>query len=152
MDESSEEWHMVIGHYITSFSFIEKLVYELIDSLPSGNAYKHARSFKDFNDRARFLQVSALAAGWEERENIVRSLEAAISLSKIRNQLAHNPMYLDLVMDDEGNIDIVSPKIIKAKSGGHLSEITFEFIAKSAGKVQKCAGDLLHSLEAIKNA
>lgn len=152
MEESSEEWHMVIGHYITSFSFIEKLVYELIDLLPSGTVYKHARSLKDFNDRARFLQISALAVGWGNGEDIARSLEDAIALSKIRNQLAHNPMYLDLVMDEEGNIDIASPKMIKAKSGGHLSEITFEYISRSAGKVQKCAGDLLRAIEAIQNA
>jgi hypothetical protein len=152
MDESSEEWSMAIGHYITSFSFIEKLVYEFIELLPPESFYKHVRSLKDFRDRARFLQVSALAVGWDEGENIVRSLEEAIGLSKIRNNLAHNPIYLDLLMDDEGNIKIGSPKIIKAKSGGHISEVTFEYISKSSGKVQKCAGDLLRSLEAIKNA
>jgi hypothetical protein len=93
-----------------------------------------------------------LAAGWEKGDELAQSLEKAIDLSKLRNQLAHNPMYLDLLMDDEGNIEIGGPKIVKSKSGGHISEITFDYISKSLGKVQKCAGDILHCLEAIQGA
>ena len=124
----SDDWVEAIGRYITGFAHVELLVYELYDLLPIDPLSKHGRNHRDYSDRVRLLQALLRSVSWSQCDKLEEYLEITLELSSLRNQIAHNPMFIEVWLDDAQENVRVNPVITDAKKGHNLEHITLEML------------------------
>lgn len=124
----SDDWVGTIGRYITAFAYVELLVYELYDLLPDDRVTKHGREHRDYRDRARLLQALMRSVSWSQGEVIDQLLEKTLEFSSLRNQIAHNPMFIEVWLDGSQDYVKVNPVITDARKGHNLEHITLRLL------------------------
>jgi hypothetical protein len=100
-----EDWAHALGSFITTFAYIERLVYELFDFFGSDEVARHGRKLRDYKDRARFLQALLRSSGLKSKDKLQELLEQTMQFSTLRNQLAHNPTFYDIYVNDETDVN-----------------------------------------------
>tara|TARA_R110001592_G_scaffold10110_2_gene52744 strand:+ start:6808 stop:7275 length:468 start_codon:yes stop_codon:yes gene_type:complete len=134
-DDPLESWSLVIGQYITQFALIEQAVYKALTLLPQDRLTKHACQLRDYHDRVRFLQALLRSAKWPETSQLIQLLESTFPLASIRNQLAHNPTYINVELSEEHLSSVERPSLYHSKTGHELANITPDEIIKHKAQV-----------------
>lgn len=136
----ADDWSRTIGTFITSFAYVELLVYELFEMLPQDSVARSHNGLRDFSDRARLLQALIRSSKWEEKGRIEDTIEKLLPLATLRNQLAHNPMFIDLYTD--GRDIIANPCIVHAKKQETMDHITLEQLHIKLGELSALIEEL----------
>lgn len=124
----SDDWVEAIGRYITGFAHVELLVFELYDLLPDDQLSKHGRDHRDYSDRVRLMQALLRSVSWSQRKVLNQLLDDTLEFSTLRNQIAHNPMFIEVWVDDAKENVKVNPVITHARKGHNLEHITLELL------------------------
>ena len=142
--ESSEsiprDWSQSIGTFITSFAYIELLVYELFEMLPQDSVSRSRKDLRDFSERARLLQALVRSTDWHEKKQIEELIEKSLPLATLRNQLAHNPLFIDLYTD--GTEIIAKTRIVQAQKRTRMDHITLEQLRNKLSELTDLASKL----------
>lgn len=139
-NEVAQNWNHSIGAFITSFAYVELLVYELFDILPQDSVSKSHANLRDFTERARLLQALVRSTDWHEKARIEELIEKCLPLATLRNQLAHNPLFIDLYTD--GKEVLAKSRIVHAQRRKSMDHITLEQLHKKLGELSDVASDL----------
>ncbi len=100
-EDLTKEWALEIGSYITNFSYIELLVGEMYELLQNDPEVQSLTDPGSFSRRARSLKLLVRTSDWTDKEIIESHLESALSMATFRNELAHNPLFIDICADGE---------------------------------------------------
>lgn len=136
----AEEWSRTIGRYINSFAYVELLVYELLEMLPRDPVSESHTKLRDFSERARLLQALIRSSKWADKDGIEATIEKLLPLATLRNQLAHNPLYIDLYTD--GGVLVEVPRIIEAKKRKPMDHIDLRQLHLKSEMLSNLAAEL----------
>lgn len=103
--QHKEEWSLLVGKVMLSFSDIEYVTYNCLAVLPSE---KIAESLAHLRLGQRIDLLNAVIDSrnlGEEGDRFKRLLLSAKDAAQSRNLIAHNPLALKVYADDEGAIE-----------------------------------------------
>jgi len=146
----SDEWVEAIGHYITGFAYVELLVYELYDLLPADRLSKHGRDHRDYSDRVRLMQALLRSVSWSQRKVLDQLLDDTLEFSTLRNQIAHNPMFIEVWLDDAQEKVKINPVITHAQKGYNLEHITLELLNTKLEQLHSVSSDIAKVVSEIR--
>ena len=136
----ARDWNHSIGAFITSFAYVELLVYELFELLPQDSVSKSHANLRDFSERARLLQALLRSTDWHEKKLIEELIEKSLPLATLRNQLAHNPLFIDLYTD--GKEILAKTRIVHAQKRKAMDHITLEQLHAKSSELSDLASNL----------
>ena len=118
-----EEWRAVVGKALVGFGDLELITYKCLAHLPS-------EKIADTSSRLGFaLRVDLIVEILEGRENkserilaFVRMLKRAKCLAQTRNDIAHNPVMLN-VFAHEASGDFALERCIATARGGRIIDL-----------------------------
>ena len=137
MDKSEEYTHQV-GVFLTTFAEIEHQTYELLKPFRTHPVGKYAFDQRAFTSRARFAQALIKSSDYEDKDELIDLLERAIELAKFRNDIAHNPVYVSVWVNEDGDVRIEGPEAMDAKTNKRLGILATDVAGKleEAGEIQ----------------
>lgn len=149
-DDLLDEWDRQIGSYISTYAESERLVYCLYRLLDQDAVSKHGASLRDSADRIRFLQALLRSTALAHKKDLESVLETLIDLGKTRNQVAHNPVFLDIYLSENGENHSIEPFIHSSRKDKRIDHITLETLqskkidlSESCEKLSKYIRDVI---------
>ncbi len=139
-ENTADDWNQSIGAFITLFAYVELLVYELFEMLPQDSVSRSHKDLRDFSERARLLQALIRSSEWQEKEQTEELIEKLLPLATLRNQLAHNPLFIDLYTD--GTEIVTKTRIVEAKKRRPMDHITLEQLHINLSELSHLASEL----------
>jgi hypothetical protein len=139
-NDAARDWNHSIGAFITSFAYVELLVYELFEILPQDTVSKSHANLRDYSERARLLQALIRSTDWHERKVVEQLIEKSLPLATLRNQLAHNPLFIDLYTD--GKEIVAKTRIVHAQKRKSMDHITLEQLHEKLSELSELASEL----------
>ena len=121
--EDTDDWSLQIGQFISGFANVEEAVYRALSFFGNDPLAKYAADLRDFHHRTRFLQALLRSAPWPEANELSQWLEESLPLAKLRNQLAHSPLYVNIGQSNNESVVVEQPSLYDAKKGHELSHI-----------------------------
>lgn len=116
------EWHGIVGRAIVGFGELELVTYKCLAHLPSDK-------ISDTSSRLGFaLRVELIVEILESRKGtgstaeFVRMLKRARVLAQTRNDIAHNPVMLN-VFENEASGDLLLERCIATARGGRVIDL-----------------------------
>ena len=142
--DSSPEWEELIGKSIRQFAEIEYVSVKCLTLIPTDKISDTASNLR-FSDRASIL-IEILESR-EDRDlhtaSLLDGFKRAKALSTTRNLIAHNPMVMDIYLDENNNTHKVEHKI--AKTRGKERSIDLAELRMFAAEVEKVSALLWRS-------
>jgi hypothetical protein len=120
-----------LGIFLFTFNEIEAQTYEILAILPQDTLVKHCQSIDQFKNRVRFLQALLRSSEIDANNEIEELLEQAIELFGYRNQLAHNPLRVNVLKNENNDVKIQS-SILDVKKGKDIPQILEQLNSKTA--------------------
>ncbi len=147
-EDLAKEWALEIGSYITNFSYIELLVWEMFELLPDDPVVRSHKDLKGFSERARLLQALVRSSDWADKEIIESHLESALSMAVLRNNLAHNPLFIDVYIDGENVSE--DARLVNSRNRKRIEHITLEELRKKREQLIELSTELAFCVGFIK--
>lgn len=147
-EREQESWPEAIGTYITSFAYVELLVYELFELLPQDTVVSSHSGLRDFSERVRLLQALIRSSAWHDKADIENLLEALMAHATLRNQIAHNPLFIDIFVDGE-NV-VTSGRLIHTKKRKPLNHINLATLHNKQNELNALSEKLAFHVGFIK--
>ena len=144
----ASDWNHSIGLFITSFAYVELLVYELFEILPQDSLSKSQKNLRDYSERARLLQALIRSTDWHEKKQIEELIEQSLPLATLRNKLAHNPLYIDLYTN--GKEIQARTRIVNAKKRKAMDHITLEQLHDKLRELSDLTSELAFQVGFLK--
>jgi hypothetical protein len=119
-----------VAAFLFTFNEIEAQTYVILDILPEDYLVLHCKKLDQFNTRNRFIQALLRSSQLEKREELIKLLEDSIELSGYRNKLAHNPIRIDVYMNEEGDL-LTTKELYNSKSGTKMVQILEQLSSKT---------------------
>lgn len=96
-------WRVAVGRFILTFGSIEWFTYHMLAELPTERIFESTKSL-GFAQRTALVVQLLRERGFDNdlTETVVELLLEAKKLAKKRNEVAHNPLFLNLFDDRVG--------------------------------------------------
>lgn len=104
MSEIRKQWEPLVGRLILSCGDIELKLLQLHWNLSLQEGYTEELIHKGLGEKAKYLDRTLARKAIDVRlqKRVSNCLNRVIKLAKKRNLVAHNPLYMDLYSDAEG--------------------------------------------------
>lgn len=150
--DPTESWVQGVGNFITSFAYLEQLTYESYDLLGVDPVVKYGRNQQNYTARDRMLQALLRSSDLEAAARLEELIEHTFSLAKTRNQIAHNPLMVNVYMEVEGKEHYVEPRFHSSRNGEELSGITQSELEDAQARLGEVAHEMRRLLSAHQHA
>lgn len=144
-DSHAAEWEALVGKAILRFGDIELISIRCLAAIPSDKIAESATKL-EFGRRAELLieilESRSVRSQWESE--ILSGMKQAKALAKTRNLIAHNPVMLDLYVNDEDTESYAAHAITSARSENHSIDLTE--LQEFTAKVEELASELWMAL------
>ena len=144
-DQHAAEWEALVGKAILRFGDIELVSMKCLSLIPSDKIIDTA-SRLDFSRRAEWI-VEVLEARSErssEMSALLNGFKRAKELAQLRNLIAHNPVMLELYVNEDETQSFTRHAISSARTG--KQSLDLDGLKEFAGEVEQLSSELWMAL------
>lgn len=149
-DDPFDGWDSAIGSYISSYAESERLVYKIYSLLPTDKLSKYGAELRDSAQRIRFLQALLRSNLTAHNKDLEQILESLIALGKTRNEVAHNPIFLDIYLSDDGERHSIKPFIHHSRKDERMAHITLDGLQRKKDELLDCCTKLIKFIDTVQ--
>lgn len=136
-----DAWEGLVGKAILRFGDIELISIKCLSLIPS-DKIEESTSRLDFGRRAALLvEILEARKSLDDHLKTIRDgMKRAMTLAKTRNLIAHNPVMLDLYVNEDETESVARHSITSARSEGQT--LTLEDLEEFASEVEGLSSEL----------
>lgn len=142
------KWATQIGRVFIAFGSIEYITIQCLKTIPTDNIFKSTRNFQ-LTSRIELIQDLLEPLSDAEVERFVALLQRAKDLAKKRNLLAHNPLMLNVYVNEENDFRMQETVASLRDERKHM---TYEELKSLALEAEDLASQLYGGMQAVFRA
>lgn len=136
--EPRDQWEPLVGRLILTCGDIELRLLQLHWNLSIGGSYNENLKNLGMGEKAKEIlgQVQMKDLRPTQKKNIARVLSDTIKLAHSRNLVAHNPLYMDIYANAEGNFLLVPSIRSLRDSNKHIPLEGLALLVEEAKRIE----------------